>query len=563
MDGEVQQQWFHKWEAQVGAEKAMAFQKFLHDDNCPQRIRELAQEPLLLYLLAAMHRDGQLKPEIFAGSSETQAKILIYQKSLDWVLTKQRPEWLQKDLTEQDTEDLRRILTEAGLCIMQSGGECAPISMIEQRLKENETAKEFLEAARERIGENPLRNALAAFYLQPGKQTGSVEFTHKSFSEFLFAERLKQSLEDWTEVRRRGKGFNIQQAIMDSEVYDLLGYGGLTPEVVEYLMNLVTTSNEFQPIPLFQRLEGFYQRWCEGEFINAHIKTLPHEKSRRLHEQNIELGQRQVDIYAGLNVMILLLELNRYAQKKDDLKEKIVFYPLDCLENNRSKNQLLHVINYSDVIEIGTFNNLVSRYLSGAYLSGAYLSGADLSGADLSGAYLSRADLSRADLGGAKLVYADLSGANLSRAYLSHAKLSGADLSGAKLIDADLNGAYLSGADLSGAYLSGAKLSGADLSGADLSGAYLSGAKLVYADLSCAYLSGTNLSGAKLSGTKLIDTDLRGAKLINTDLHGAKVENARFGCDQGISSELKLELIRRGAIFEGSPGDRSAVMIPG
>ncbi len=462
MDGEVQQQWFHKWEAQVGTDKIMAFQEFLHHNNCPQRIRELAQEPLLLYLLAAMHRDGQLKPEIFAGSSETQAKILIYQKSLDWVLTKQRPECLQKDLTEQDTEDLRRILTEAGLCIMQSGGECAPISMIEQRLKENETAKEFLEAARERIGENPLRNALAAFYLQPGKQTGSVELTHKSFSEFLFAERLKQSLEDWTEVRRRGKGFNIQQAIMDSEVYDLLGYGGLTPEVVEYLMNLVTTSNEFQPIPLFQRLEGFYQRWCEGEFINAHIKTLPHEKSRRLHEQNIELGQRQVDIYAGLNVMILLLELNRYAQKKDDLKEKIVFYPLDCLEKNRSKNQLLHVINYSDVIEIGTFNNLVSRYLSGA----------------------------------------------------------------------------------------------------DLSGAYLSGAKLVYADLSCAYLNGTNLSGAKLSGTKLIDTDLRGAKLINTDLHGAKVENARFGCDQGISSELKLELIRRGAIFEGSPGDRDRVLVP-
>ena len=143
MDGEVQQQWFRKWEAQVGTDEIMAFQQFLHDDNCPERIRELAQEPLLLYLLAAMHRDGEITPQMFAGSNGTQVKILIYQKSLDWVLTKQRPEGLQRDITEQDSEDLRRILTEAGLCVIQSGGECAPMSMIEQRLKGDETVKEF------------------------------------------------------------------------------------------------------------------------------------------------------------------------------------------------------------------------------------------------------------------------------------------------------------------------------------------------------------------------------------------------------------------------------------
>ena len=134
MDEEVQKQWFRKWEAQVGTNKNMAFQKFLQDENCPERIRELAQEPLLLYLLAAMHRDGELTPKMFAESNGTQAKILIYQKSLDWVLTKQRPEWLQRDITEQEAEDLRRILTEAGLCVIQSGGECAAMSMIEQRL---------------------------------------------------------------------------------------------------------------------------------------------------------------------------------------------------------------------------------------------------------------------------------------------------------------------------------------------------------------------------------------------------------------------------------------------
>ncbi|WP_016866882.1 pentapeptide repeat-containing protein [Fischerella muscicola] len=504
MDEGIQEQWFEKWSAQVGTDKTVGFQQFLQNQNCPDRVRELAQEPLLLYLLAAMHRDGELTVEMFADANGTQAKILIYQKSLDWVLTEQRPEILNRELTEQDTEDLRRILTEAGLCVVQSGGECAAISMIEKRL--DDTAKNLLEEARKRIGDNPLRNALAAFYLQPGKQTGSVEFAHKSFSEFLCAERLKESLENWTEPGRKGRGFNIQQDQMDWEIYDLLGYGGLTLEIVEYLMGLLTVSNEFRPVQLFQRLHDFYQRWSGGEFIDAYTETLPQKKSRQLHEQNISLGQRQVDVYTGLNVMILLLELHRYAQKGKDLKEQIIFYPSgQADEQNRHTIQMLRIINYSDCIQLGTFNSVVGEFLSNANLSRAYLSGAnlisaDLSGANLSRAYLSDADLSRAYLSDANLSYADLSGAILSGAILSDADLSGAILSGAILSDADLSGAILSGAILSGANLSGANLSRAILSYADLSGA-----NLISANLSDANLSRANLSGVILSNEKFGD----------------------------------------------------------
>jgi len=442
MDGEVQQQWFRKWEVQVGTDEIMGFQQFLHDDNCPERVRELAQEPLLLYLLAAMHRDGELTPQTFARSSGTQAKILIYQKSLDWVLTKQRPEWLQRDITEQDAEDLRRILSEAGLCVIQSRGECAPMSMIEQRLKGDETAKQFLEEARGRIGENPLRNALAAFYLQPGRKTGSVEFAHKSFSEFLFAERLKESLESWTEPGRKGRGFRIREEQMHWEIYDLFGYGGLTPEVVEYLMSLVIESGEFRPIQLFQRLDDFYQRWCGGEFIDAYTETLPQKKSRQLHEQGIELGQRQVDIYAGLNAMILLLELNRYAKGREDLKE-IVFYPSGKVKD-RYTLQLYRTIHYSEATQSGIFNKLVKRYFVDTDLSHVYLRYADLNHADLSYVSLASAYLSHINLIGADLTRADLTNAYLGNADLSTAYLRGADLSNANLSHADLNYANLS-----------------------------------------------------------------------------------------------------------------------
>ncbi|MEG4147159.1 pentapeptide repeat-containing protein [Microcoleus sp. Pol12B5] len=511
MDDGLQQQWLSKWEDQFGAEKTSAFQLFLEDECCPENVKsELSREPLLLYLLAAMHRDKTLKVENFQGTNSTQAKILIYNKTVNWVLTEQRSDKLNRDLTELETEDLRRILTEAGLCVVQSGGECASVAMIEERLKAHDSAKKFLEKAQRRI-DNPLRNALAVFYLQQGSKEGSVEFVHKSFGEFLCAERLKESLEEWTEPGKKGRGFNTQDSQMDWEIYDLLGYGALTEEIVEYLMGLLKTpavagdENQFHPVELFQRLEDFYLRWCDGEFIDMLPESLPQKKMRLLRAQlkTQDLGQRQIDIYAGLNVMILLLELQRYGQETPEFKDKMVFYP--CGKPNAEgrlddASRLLRLIGYRCCIGDFGFFQTVGIFLRGANLKGANLRGANLSSANLSSANLSSANLRGADLMGADLMGADLSSANLSGADLTAAKLTGAKLTGAYLKGADLSYADLTDADLSGVHLSSADLFDADLSYPDLSGAYLFGA-----DLSSADLSGANLSGARLSDRTIGD----------------------------------------------------------
>jgi hypothetical protein len=543
MDDGLQQQWLSKWEAQFGAEKTSAFQHFLQDECCPENVKsELSREPLLLYLLAAMHRDKILKVEDFQGTNSTQAKILIYNKTVNWVLTDQRSEKLNRDLTELETEDLRRILTEAGLCVVQSGGECASVAMIEERLKAHDSAKKFLEEAQKRI-DDPLRNALAVFYLQQGTKEGSVEFVHKSFGEFLCAERLKESLEEWTEPGKKGRGFNTQDSQMYWEIYDLLGYGPLTGEIVEYLMGLLTTpagpgkESLFRPVELFQRLEKFYQRWCDGEFIDMLPESLPQKKMGLLRDQlkTQDLGQRQIDIYAGLNVMILLLELHRYGQEKDEFKDKMVFYP--CGKPNAEgrlddASRLLRLIGYSCCVGDSGFVQTVGRFLSGVSLSRADLSGANLSGAELFGANLSGANLSGANLSGAELFGANLSGA----------ELFGANLSGAKLFDANLSEANLSDAYLSNAYLSGANLNGADLSGADLSYADLSGA-----DLGRAYLSGANLSGADLSGANLGGAYLIGAYLGDRTLGDVKWnENTTWENVRGLDTAVDVpEALRR------------------
>jgi uncharacterized protein YjbI with pentapeptide repeats/DNA-binding Xre family transcriptional regulator len=234
-------------------------------------------------------------------------------------------------------------------------------------------------------------------------------------------------------------------------------------------------------------------------------------------------------------------------------------------------------LSYGNLIGISlNYSNLRDVNLSGADLSGANLSGANLTGANLSGARIDTQtkidskwrlvweivtqgareqdligiDLSNADLRRADLSNADLSGADLTGANLSYTDLSGANLTGVKLRGTKLNGVNLSGANLSGAKLGRAKLGGVNLSNADLSNADLSNADLSNADLSGANLSGANLSSANLSG----------ANLMRANLIDAIVEKAQFGASLGLTEEMKIDLKRRGAIFEDSPGDRSGVL---
>jgi len=478
MSSEMQKQWFMNWKKQFNTDKTIKIQDFLQDaKRCPEQLQELAKEPLLLYMLAAMHRDDQLELSKFKQTTGTTAKILVYEQALEWVLTKQRSDnrhpKLNYELTRQNPEVLRRLLAEAAVCVVQSGGESASMQMVKARLQQDDEARELIKQAEEKLGGEALKTALGAFYLK-SSSSGGVEFFHKSFREFLCAERLKQKLEDWTESGKRGKKYNLDDKQLYWDIYDFLGYGGLTPEIVEYLMGLLAESQEFKPTDLFQRLESFYRLWSDGEFIDSSEETLPRKKARELQKHNIQLGQRQVDIFAGLNIMILLLELHRYGQQRDDLKQEINFYPSGqpSSDNSSYRSRLLRIINYSDSVQLGNFNEVIGKFLFRANLVGA-----NLVGANLDHAHLIRANLYRANLDRARLIRANLIRANLIRAHLEGAILLGAILSDANLEGANLSSAILSDANLEDARLDRARLVRANLDRANLSGADLSGAK--------------------------------------------------------------------------------------
>ncbi|NES24736.1 MAG: pentapeptide repeat-containing protein, partial [Symploca sp. SIO3E6] len=65
-----------------------------------------------------------------------------------------------------------------------------------------------------------------------------------------------------------------------------------------------------------------------------------------------------------------------------------------------------------------------------------------------------------------------------------------------------------------------------------------------------------------LNDADLNDAYLRGADLSGADLRNAKVNGAWFGGSVGISSDVKRDLISRGAFFEDSLGDRDRSSVP-
>ncbi len=521
--------WLDKWAAKFGEAEVCNFANFLND--CPDDVKnKLAREPLLLYLLGRMHRDQAISAAELQGTSGMRSKIKIYDAVINWVLEKQRGNENRR-ITGLKCDELRQLLTEAALCVVQSGNEMARLKTLEARLAKdsNSPIAALIEKSRQETDvseQKALNNLLTTFYIKPAAkdQEGSIEFAHKSFGEFLFAERLKEAIEDWSKPGKRRRGqYLVPDDQLHGEIYDFFGYGGLTQEITDYLTVMLEDSPEWNPVILFERLNDFWERWCDGEFIDALSDSLPQRKMRLLREQmpdrEKKLGLRQVDVYAGLNIFILLLGLHRYAQTQDGLKDQIHFYPSGKLMDDcPSKSRLLQIIHYSDCLEIEGFSAVVGFAMSGVDLEGIYLGGVDLGGVNLRCANLIRVDLSGADLfgvdlGEANLGNADLRGIYLRGADLGSAELGGANLGGANLRCSNLGGAYLSDADLRGAYLRGA-----DLGGADLSSAYLSGT-----DLSDAYLGGADLRGADLHGT-----DLRGANLHDADLSDTNLDDIRW-----------------------------------
>jgi uncharacterized protein YjbI with pentapeptide repeats len=581
MDKNIRTKWLEKWSKKFEVEETNKLIYFVRD--CPDDIKnDLAREPLILYVMARMHRDGAIKVADLISTSVIGAKVKIYDRTIAWVLKKQHEElneYLNKNKNRSDSKLeidklLRQLLTEVAVCVIQSGNEFAKIETIDHRLTQdtNNNLKELFEKISGGVTDNEkvINNLLTSFYIQQARvdRDGSVEFAHKSFGEFLFAERIKKAICDWSSMEtvpvNNRKSLvevdRVDRAKLEWQIYDLLGSSFLTPDIVKYLEEmLIASTDDWQPEKLFERLNEFWENWCDGVFIDnidRPTENLPQKKMNTLVKQmpdrELRLGIRQVDVFAGLNVLILLLELHRYAQSRDELKDSIVFYPSGEASSDRYKTRLLNTIYYSDSsIGIGTFYRNLRFFLSGANLNGANFNGANFNGANLNGVNFNGADLSGADLSGARLNGAKFNHANVNGVNFNGADLSGADLNGADLNGADLRGAHLRGANFNGANFNGANFNGANFNGANLNGANFNGAELNGANFNGAELNGANFNGAELNRAKLLTANLKGGNLSGADLRGANLSSADLSSATLSSADLSSATLN-GADLNGA-----------
>ena len=478
-------------------------------------------------------------------------------------------------------ERLRYLLQKVAAVISILRREAVSFTELDYRLEDD---PDFLKwgadgGSRQRIDdttrESVLHELVVNFYFKGGNTGVGCEFLHKSFREYLFAERIFDLLrqfhdeygdkllpapdvEYWEEFREGSVQREASRALAA-----LLAPQWMTAEVQTQLFWLIEGDIEAAPdrwIWLRDLLLDVYIWWAEGVHLRpqprkqkgartwevAHIHQMiadalpydPHDKAEPFRSTGLDahLGEALMQITALVHHHLLDRPVDIHAREGLRAHYCGTDQPIRFRPGGEGHiEELFARINAAGWRLPGLMAGnvrLMSVDLGLEDLAGAVLREADLRGADLREAFLYEADLRWADLREANLCEADLSradlretvlrrGADLREALLYEADLREADLYAADLREADLREADLRRANLREANLSRAVLREADLSRADLYLADLSGAVLRRAVLHVADLSGTFLREADLSGADLREADLREA-----DLSGAVLREA-------------------------------------
>lgn len=505
-------------------------------DSMPEQLgrRELVDitsQPLLNYLVALSYTRGTLD---FA--TETSLN-LIYADLLRAVYQRvwgERPHPSVSNITE---EQFLRVLEEIALAAWHGDGRVITLREVEEHCLESgltNLLERFKEGAREGVA-----RLLMAFYFRKSESrrlTGeeTFEFTHKSFSEYLTAQRLVRGmLRVHDEMERRVQSYDGGWDERDSWEYwvKLCGPTPISQYILDFSLREIylrhkpdTPSDVWYVQKSLSRLIGYVVR--HGVPMDK-LFPRPSFKQESLYARNAEES--------------LLCMLGGCARVTN--KVSVIDWPAketfgEWLSRLQATKQ-----GFTNPI---AFDNLLLLDLKGAFLGMRDLSQANLQSVNLGGAVLSYAILKEANLTSANLIGATLEKAILENAMLEAARVSGSIITDAYLRGANLNrasfeGADLSGSDLRGVVLTGANLVSANLSKASLMSADLRGANLERAKLNMAVLKGADLDGANLKRADLSSADLRGASFRNANLEDANLHKADI----------------RGTVFDRANPDRT------
>lgn len=419
-------------------------------------------------------------------------------------------------------EELRNLLRGTAVAMTTLGRESIPYAELVVRLDQED--EELSQLVDRLSGEQVLTRLMISFFFKGGQKDLGVEFSHKSFREYLFAEQVVEVLKAYG---RRVKGEFVERKTEDywkdfesddprralcRQLADLLGPVWITREVARHLKRLLAweiaradgqethqqavagtlSGEEWERVR--DGLADAWDWWCEA----VHLRPQPAKKDGYWRYENgerplaLEIVERfrlrsnqkqcptparttSIDAHLGDSLLLLTATVHAEIALQGLPPENLWVGSTDMGHLRRYQRHIVRKGN--DLVlfapsgqDIMYFLNYCARINSGGYRPGTPAPGdTDLRGVYF-GVFHDDPNYGGVILPGAVFVNSDLRGACLSGAFLRGADLRWADLRGAVLKDANLRGANLYRADLRGT-----DLRRADLLGAEIDDAYVNG----------------------------------------------------------------------------------------
>jgi uncharacterized protein YjbI with pentapeptide repeats len=478
--------------------------------SLPKEIKELntldeiSSQPLLSLLLAKAYFSRLERGETFDEDTNLND---IYEELVKRVI--QRNDARKLEHSPYISPEQFELFLEC--CAMacwhnDSGGRVADFDAIKTQLKTYKSLGILGELEQQK---GSLPKLLTNFYFRNTANAtggGVIEFTHKTFGEYLVARRLFSVLKS---IEWSNEPADQQQA------FEIWLNATMPTAIDPYLLQFIVQEAARTDIKLLEKLQ-----------------------------QNLGSMLNQVINHNGVPVKLERfggLEFHLVASRVANAEEALLAFHMACAEHTGQQssfklNGFQSFGNWLVRLRGANITGIIGQCLVGLPLLGVELGMLNLIQANFKNTELSVSDFTKtllieaifedADLAEAELEEAELEGANLINSNLTHANLKKANLTGAMLWLAELDGADLDEADLSQASLDGASLVGTSLEDASLEDASLEDANLEDAILIRANLEGADLTNANLEGADLTNAILKKVTLTGANLKGATLQKA-------------------------------------
>lgn len=425
--------WLNNWHRRLGQEEIS------YSDLQNRELDQLAKNPLLLYMVANIYEDLEEKKEY----KQAYVCSRFIDKTIRGKFEEDEETRYHPRFCFDTIDEYRTILQEIAYHIFLTGKAIKfeeLTSLVGKRFEKSEDEKEAA------------RSAITCHFFR-GIDTGTYDFGHRVFMDYLNAERIIQVIFDCV----------MHSADKQAQLAAKSRICGrpVTQPIINFVRELIDMRKEEGTLrqETIKRLCSVLQSWytCDDLLLLM---------DRPIHAETTEYVTLPRHIEKSLNIRVLSL---------------MIFIYLSSLvhEDPRIETRKFSFAKFLDLCRTDMrLYQLLKKNLAFADLREASLERADLYGANLVEAKLSGVEMREANLKYAFLLRADLREAYLPEANLMEASVRQADLSEACLVGADLRKADLRGADLRKADLADANLEGAELKDADLEAADLFGANL-------------------------------------------------------------------------------------